>query len=69
MMRVAIAGSFHESNHFVLEKNDQPTAMLESPLHLGARLALAIRDANAKRAAMRASVGATLTLEVGASID
>ncbi|MEP7198874.1 MAG: MlrC C-terminal domain-containing protein, partial [Chloroflexota bacterium] len=31
--------------------------------------ALAIRDANVMRAAMAAGIGATLTLEVGASID
>jgi microcystin degradation protein MlrC len=48
---------------------DSP-AVLESLLRLGARdCALAIRDANAMQAAMKAGVGATLTLEVGASID
>ncbi len=48
---------------------DSP-AVLESLLRLGARdAALAIRDANVMRAAMDAGIGATLTLEVGASID
>jgi microcystin degradation protein MlrC len=48
---------------------DSP-AVLESLLRLGARdCALAIRDAGAMEAAMQAGVGATLTLEVGASID
>jgi hypothetical protein len=38
MIRIAIVGSFHESNRFVLEENDQPTAVLEILLHLGAQL-------------------------------
>jgi microcystin degradation protein MlrC len=48
---------------------DSP-AVLESLLRLGARdCALAIRDENVLKAALAAGVGATLTMEVGASID
>ena len=48
---------------------DSP-AVLESIVRLGARdAALAIRDANVLQAALQAGVGATLTLEAGASID
>ena len=39
MIRIAIVGYFHESNRFVLEENNQPTVVLESLLHLWARLA------------------------------
>jgi microcystin degradation protein MlrC len=48
---------------------DSP-AVLESLVRHGARdCALTIRDSNVIRAAMQAGVGATLTMEVGASID
>lgn len=48
---------------------DSP-AVLESLLRLGARdCALTIRDANVVAAGMAAGVGATLEIEVGASID
>lgn len=48
---------------------DSP-AVLESLIRHGARdCALTIRDSNVIRAAMEAGVGATLTMDVGASID
>lgn len=44
--------------------------VLESLLRLGARdAALTIRDVNVIKAAMQAGVGATLTMDVGASVD